>query len=111
MGRTIKPAAFAGLAALLGTQNGVRATDKLDVVNPGAVVLDRAFTLEWGSIGEERFDVKLYPNSGSCEGSDPVDLCGKSNGCLDSKGDLNVVVPMSAGEGEREYPMGTAASI
>lgn len=102
MGRTIKPAAFVGLAALLGTQSGVRAADELDVDNPGAVMLGKAFTLEWASVGNNKFDVMLYPNSGSCGGGDPVDLCGKSDGCADSKGDLNVVVPMSAGEGERE---------
>lgn len=102
MGRPIKSAALAGLAALLGTQSGARAQSELDVDNPGAVLLDKAFTLEWESVGQNRFDVKLYPNSGSCEGSDPVDLCNKSNGCADSKGDLNVVVPMSVGEGERE---------
>lgn len=107
MGRTVKPAALVGLAALLGTNNGVRAASKLDVDNPGAVVLDKTFTLTWESIGENRFDIMLYPNSGSCDGSDPVDLCGKDNGCADSKGDFNVVVPMSVGEGEREYLCGT----
>eukprot|EP00752_Nemacystus_decipiens_P011709 g10390.t1 len=99
MGRTIKPAAFVGLAALFG-HNSVQATSNLDVDNPGAVLLGKTFKLTWDSVGENRFDVMLYPNSGSCEGSDPVDLCNKSDGCHDSKGDLNVVVPSSVGEGE-----------
>lgn len=104
MVQTIKPAALLGLAvALFGAQNGVQATSKLDVDNPRAVVLDQTFTLEWESVGDNKFDVVLYPNSGSCDGGDdPVDLCGKKDGCGDSAGDLNVVVPMSVGEGERE---------
>lgn len=124
MGRTIKPVALAGLAALLGTNNvlarrprgaarqqqraarhqqRLNAQSSLDVDNPRAVVLDRTFTLEWESVGENKFDVMLYPNSGSCDGNDPVDLCNKSDGCADSKGDLNVVVPVSVGSGEREH--------
>lgn len=106
MKRTIKPVALGslGLAALLGAQSGALAQSDLDVDNPGAVVLDRTFTLEWAVSGDEHksYDVQLFPNSATCDGTDPVDLCNESDGCGDSKGDLNLVVPMDAGEGERE---------
>lgn len=104
MGRPIKPVALAWLAALLlAGRSGAQAQTELNVHNPRAVVLGRAFALEWDSVGMNKFDVKLYPNSDSCDGSDePFDLCGKPDGCGDSKGDLNVVVPTEAGEGERE---------
>lgn len=98
----IKPAALVGLAALLRTES-VRAQSSLEVHDPGAVMLDRTFPLKWESVGQNKFDVMLFPNSGSCDGSDPVDLCGQSEGCGDSQGDLNIVVPMSAGAGEREF--------
>lgn len=105
MGRTVKPAALVGLAALF---NGVRAQTDLDVDNPGEVVLDKTFTLTWNSVGQNKFDVMLFPNSASCDGSEPVDLCNESDGCGDSKGDLNIVVPMAVGAGEREYPYDNA---
>lgn len=107
MGRAIKPAALVGLVALVGTQNSVRAQSKLDVDSPGAVVLDQTFTLTWDSVGQNQFDIMLYPNSDSCDGSDPMDLCNQEDGCGDSQGDRNIIVPMSAGEGEREYLFGT----
>lgn len=103
MGRPMKSVALAGLATLLGGNSGAEATSSLSVFDPGAVVLGRAFVLEWESVGLERFDIMLYPNSASCDGSgEPLDLCGKSNGCADSQGDMNVVVPAEAGVGERE---------
>lgn len=106
MGKPIKSVALAGLAALLAGNSGADATSSLNVFHPGAVVLGRAFALEWESVGQDRFDVILYPNSGSCGGSgEPLDLCGKANGCADSQGDLNVVVPAEAGVGERECPL------
>lgn len=97
-----------GLIALLGgkcdAMNMGGGTDELDVENPGAVVLGETFVLEWESVGQKYFDVELFTDSSDCGGSaEPVDLCGKSAGCGDSKGDLNVVIPTSAGSGEREY--------
>lgn len=97
--------AWLGVIALLGGKcDGSGDTEELDVENPGAVVLGETFVLEWESIGQNRFDVELFTDSSDCDGSgELVDLCGKSDGCGDSKGDLNVVVPTSAGSGEREY--------
>lgn len=111
MGHMRKSAlATVGLAALLGAKSGALGQpDELDVYNPGSVVLGQSFTLEWESIGQNSFDVVLFADSSSCSGSEPVDLCNESDGCGDSKGDLNIVIPVSAGEGERElllqFPM------
>ncbi|CAM9884349.1 unnamed protein product [Scytosiphon promiscuus] len=90
-----------GFAALLGGKSGAQGQpDELNVYNPGSVVVDRSFTLEWESIGQNSFDVVLFADSSSCSGSEPVDLCNESDGCGDSQGDLNLVIPASAGEGE-----------
>ncbi|CAN0190743.1 unnamed protein product [Ectocarpus sp. 6 AP-2014] len=92
-----------GVIALLGGKCDAMGsgTEELDVENPGAVVLGETFVLEWESVGQKYFDVELFTDSSDCGGSaEPVDLCGKSAGCGDSKGDLNVVIPTSAGSGE-----------
>ncbi|CAN0343007.1 unnamed protein product, partial [Ectocarpus sp. 12 AP-2014] len=92
-----------GVIALLGGKCDATGggTEELDVENPGAVVLGETFVLEWESVGQNYFDVELFTDSSDCGGSaEPVDLCGKSAGCGDSKGDLNVVIPTSAGSGE-----------
>ncbi|CAM9761421.1 unnamed protein product [Ectocarpus sp. 8 AP-2014] len=92
-----------GVIALLGGKCDAMGggTEELDVENPGAVVLGETFVLEWESVGQNYFDVELFTDSSDCGGSaEPVDLCGKSAGCGDSKGDLNVVIPTSAGSGE-----------
>lgn len=73
----------------------------LDVQNPGDVVLGNQITIKWDSIGQNRFDIVLFADD-FCEESQVADLCGKSNGCSDSAGDYNVVVPDSVGDGQCE---------
>lgn len=101
-----------GLAALLGaTQSGVYAEGSLDVQNPGSIVLGQTFTLEWAVSDDEHksYDVELFLDSASCDGSSSLDLCNQADGCGDSQGDLNLVLPADAGEGERECCCSTAA--
>lgn len=103
---TVGLAGSLGLAALLGAaqQSGVHAQSSLDVQNPGSLVLGNTFTLEWSVSDDEHhsYDVELFVGSDSCDGDSSLDLCNESDGCGDSMGDLNLVLPEEAGEGERE---------
>lgn len=109
MGQTRKAmssAGFFGLALLLASSDNVvgmntDAVDELNVGNPGTVVLGDSFTVEWESIGSNRFDIALFADD-KCSGKAATDLCGKDDGCGDSQGDHNVIVPESVGEGECE---------
>lgn len=105
--KAMSSAGFFGLALLLASSDNVvgmtntDTVDELDVGNPGTVVLGDSFAVEWESIGINRFDIELFAGS-KCSGETATDLCGKDNGCGDSQGDHNVIVPESVGEGECE---------
>lgn len=75
---------------------------QLIVDNPGTVVVGEAFTVQWGSIGENTFDIGLFNNS-ACEGEHVHDLCSEDDGCSDSDGSFNAIVPTSLGEGTCTY--------
>lgn len=75
------------------------------VKNPGDVVIGDQITIKWESIGKNKFDIALFEGD-YCEGTAVADLCGKSQGCGDSAGDYNVIVPLSVNDGQCEPCIG-----
>lgn len=101
---TIYSAAFAfGLLALAKRAENAAAqqNDGLNVYNPGHVVLGDTLTVEWDGVGQNKFDLVMFEGS-TCEGDYELDLCGQDEGCGDSKGDYNVIIPTSVTPGERK---------